>query len=231
MAEREFNLLDEPWIVMLREDGSTEPVSLTDALERAGEFKGLAGELPTQDAAILRLLLAVLHTVISRCDPDGRAAPLEDPVEALDRWKEIWDSGRLPMGAIRTYLEGYRDRFYLFGGDRPFYQVPDIEYGTRYEAYKLNGEISESENKKRWFLQRSGAAKNVLEYGEAARWLVSIMAYDDVSVKKKGTDKEKLCSISTGWLGRFSLITAKGQSLFETLMLNLVLVPQGAGIG
>ena len=57
MAEREFNLLDEPWIVALKPNGTTEKVSLVDALDRAGEFRGLAGELPTQDAAVLRLSL------------------------------------------------------------------------------------------------------------------------------------------------------------------------------
>lgn len=70
MNEREFNLLDEPWIIVLNFDGSTEKVSLIDALARAAEFSGLAGELPTQDAAILRLLLAVLHRVIAGYGPN-----------------------------------------------------------------------------------------------------------------------------------------------------------------
>ena len=51
-------------------------VSLTDALLHAHEYAGLAGELPTQDVAVLRLLLAVLQTVFYRVDPEGNPSPL-----------------------------------------------------------------------------------------------------------------------------------------------------------
>ena len=56
MADMEFNLLHEPWIRVMRENCRVEEVSLADALLHAHEYQGLAGELPTQDAAILRLL-------------------------------------------------------------------------------------------------------------------------------------------------------------------------------
>lgn len=63
MEKIEFNLIDEPWIRVNRLDGEREMVSLKDALLRAHEFSGLAGEMPTQDVAILRTLLAVTMTV------------------------------------------------------------------------------------------------------------------------------------------------------------------------
>lgn len=66
MIEKAFNLLDEPWIRVMMADCTIQEVSLTQALTHAHTFTALAGELPTQDVAILRLLLAVLHTVFSR---------------------------------------------------------------------------------------------------------------------------------------------------------------------
>lgn len=225
MDEREFNLLDEPWISVLRFDSTTEKVSMVDALARAGTFRGLCGELPTQDAAVLRLLLAVLHTVISRYDEAGEEAPLESPIDALDRWKALWEAGCFPMGVIRAYLDQYHDRFWLFDPVRPFFQVPEIGKGTNYTAAKLNGELSESNNKIRLFPQRSGEEKAALAYDEAARWLIHVNAFDDTSGKK--TDRSIKESPGAGWLGKLGLVMAEGDTLFETLMLNLVLLKDG----
>lgn len=63
MKEIEFNLLDEKWILARKSDCTVDELSLTDALLKAHEYVELAGELPTQDVAVLRLMLAVLHTV------------------------------------------------------------------------------------------------------------------------------------------------------------------------
>ena len=62
MKEIEFNLLTEPWVRVRRPDNTVQEVSLTDALLHAQDYVDLAGEMPTQDAAVLRLLLAVLFT-------------------------------------------------------------------------------------------------------------------------------------------------------------------------
>ena len=225
MAERAFNLLDEPWMLVMNRDGVTEKTSLTDAFARAGEWRRLAGELPTQNAALLRLMLAVLHTVVSRYDEAGEEAPVESPWDALGRWERIWTERRFPMEVIRGYLAGYRDRFFLFDPERPFYQVPDIGKGTEYTAAKLNGELSESNNKVRLFPQRSGRAKALLEYDEAARWLIHLNAFDDTSGKK--ADSGIQVTPGAGWLGKLGLVMAEGDNLFETLMLNLVLLPDG----
>ena len=65
-------------------------VSLKDALLRAHEFSGLAGEMPTQDVAILRTLLAVTMTVFYRVNEVGEPAPLETEDDALERWDALW---------------------------------------------------------------------------------------------------------------------------------------------
>ena len=76
MKQIEYNLLEERWVRVRGQDYTVQEVSLPDALLHAHEYRDLAGELPTQDAAMLRLLLAVLHTVFSRVDEKVRRPPL-----------------------------------------------------------------------------------------------------------------------------------------------------------
>ena len=224
MNEMEFNLLDEKWIRVVRPDAAAEEVSLTDALLHAHEYADLAGELPTQDIAVLRLLLAVLHTVFTRYDCQGQEAPLRTANDALRRWKQLWELRHFPEQPLCAYLTAWHERFWLFHSERPFYQVNEAAIGTEGKAYKLNGEISQSSNKVRLFSLRSGAQKEQLSYGEAARWLLYINGFDDTSAKPKGKD---LPTPGIGWLGKLGLIIAEGENLFETLMLNMVLLPAG----
>ena len=56
MKEIEFNLLTEPWIRVRLRDNTVREVSLTEALVSAQDYVDLAGEMPTQNAAVLRLL-------------------------------------------------------------------------------------------------------------------------------------------------------------------------------
>ena len=66
---------------------------------------------------------------------------------------------------------------------------------------------------------RSGRKKDELNYDEAARWLVYLQAFDDTAAKKPSP---KLCLV-----GSTGVVVAKGNSLFETLMLNLTLLKDG----
>ena len=220
MSPIEYNLLDEPWICVVGKDCAPVRISLTDALVDAHRYADLGGELPTQDIAILRLLLAVLHTVFSRVDENGDDSPLENVGEALRRWQGLWQRGSFPEAPIRQYLAQWRDRFWLFHPERPFYQVNAADIGTAYTSAKLNGELSESGNKVKLFPVQTGAGRERLDYAEAARWLIYQNAFDDNSSKPKGKNPP---APGIGWLGELGLIQAVGENLFETLMLNLCL--------
>lgn len=224
MQEMEFNLLQEPWVRVRLPDNTVQEVSLTDALLHAQDYVDLAGEMPTQDAAMLRLLLAVLFTVFSRVNAAGEPEPLEEEDDALARWDELWKLGKFPQEPLRDYLEQWKDRFWLFHPERPFWQVPEAAIGTEYNAAKLNGEMSESSNKLRLFPLYAGAGKSQLTYAQAARWLLYVNGYDDTSAKPKGNG---LPSVGAGWLGKLGFIQAVGENLFETLMLNLTLLQDG----
>ena len=221
MKEIEFNLIKEPWIKVRTPTLNIETVSLEQALFCAHMYTGLAGELSTQDVAILRLLLAVLHTVFSRVDENGEDAPIQKANHALHRWKNLWEKGRFPEKPLRDYLDRWFDRFWLFHPERPFYQVEGA-VGTNGRVAKLNGELSQGENKRRLFPICSGAAWDRMPYPEAARWLLYLNSFADIAV---APDKRK--NLDVGWLGQLSLVTAVGNTLFETLMLNLVFLNEG----
>lgn len=223
----EFNLLDEKWIQVLKNDCSEELVSLPEVLIHAHEYRDLSGDTPEQDMAVLRLLLAVLHTVFSSVDQDGQTDWIDSSVKARKRWRALWEKGYFKEDVIRTYLGKYHERFWLFHGQYPFWQIPEADVGTEYTVAKLNGELSESGNKVRLFPLCNGIRKQEMEYAAAARWLLYVNAYDDTSAKPK---EKGLPSPGVGWPGKLGLIAAVGDNLFQTLMLNLTFLKDGRSL-
>ncbi|WP_305084347.1 type I-E CRISPR-associated protein Cse1/CasA [uncultured Faecalibaculum sp.] len=223
MREKQFNLVDSPWILVKDQEEHTEEVSLEEVLINAQDYRCLSGETAAQDAAIRRFLVAINHAVITEMSPR-----VEDEEEALDRWEEIWKEGKLPEQAIKEYLARWKDKFWLIDPDGGFLQSKTAAIGTDYKAPKLTGDLAESNNKLRLFQLRSGEAKEGLSMAEAARWLLNVNAYDDTSAKAKGTkpNGEKFPSIGAGWLGKLGQIYAQGRNLFETIMLNTVLLKE-----
>jgi len=217
----EFNLLYEPWIATLTFEGEREEVSLLELFRRAPKLQSLAGELPAQDTAVLRLLLAVLHSVFR---------DFNDEAEAVDTWKALWEAGAFPHEKVERYLVHHKDRFWLFHPKTPFYQIPGLDkredvFGP-FNIAKLNGELSESDNKVRLFPLRSGGEKTSLRCAEAMRWLLYFNGFAETFGKLEAKAKASKSdpSLGVGWLGKLGLISAVGENLFQTLMLNFVLL-------
>ncbi|MCT7839540.1 MAG: type I-E CRISPR-associated protein Cse1/CasA, partial [Lactobacillus iners] len=142
----DYNLIDEPWIsVVVDYKGTTKLVGLKEFFEHAHEYIALAGDMPTQDFAVMRFLLAILHTVFSRYDAHGEAYEMielndrmqqiekvdledeEDYEDALmETWKDLWNAKKFPEIVVK-YLDAWHDRFYLFDDKYPFYQVTKEE--------------------------------------------------------------------------------------------------------
>ncbi len=247
----EFNLLNEPWINVMTDDkGTTKEVSLKELFEHAHDYKSLAGETPTQDFAILRLLLAVLHTVFSRFDANGKQyewVELDDnykqtkPIneedndeyqEALiDTWRDLWEAKGFPK-IVGAYLEKWRDRFYLFGGDNPFYQVTEDTLNLPVNKAKVNRisgktikrTLSESENKTILFSPEFDALKSKLRKSEISRWLVLYQSVTGTGDKVKFDNQDKDQKLSKGWLYDLGGVYVSGDDLFDTLLLNLALI-------
>lgn len=249
-----FNLIDENWILVLDTTGETIEISLTELFANAQNYRCLAGEMKTQDFAILRILLAVLQTVFSRFDADGNPydyIDLDDRFRQIDdvdeddltnykkdlrrTWKNLWKAGEFP-DIINKYLEKWNDRFYLLDDKYPFMQVSeDIirhntknKKGTAISIKNINRTITESNNKTSLFAGKDNSNKNITTEEEIARWLITYHGYTGTGDKTKFTNIGGKFSPSKGWLYDLGGIYFTGNNLFETLMLNLVLVhPKG----
>ncbi len=221
MNEKEYNLIDEPWIMVLMSSGEHREMSLKEVFSRAHEIKSIAGEMETQNASIFRLLLAILYAVHLRKDSEGNELIMEDERDAIEHWRSLWSKGKFDERLFSEYFEKYHERFYLFHPERPFFQI-NTDLGTKYTTAKLIGELSESGNKTKLFNPISGEGKQIASYAQSARWLIHLNSFDDRALKQQdksdGSRKAKV-----GWLGRIGYVCINGKNLFETLLLNMVL--------
>ena len=248
----EFNLIDEPWISVVTDyKGTTKLVGLREFFQNAETYIDFAGDMPTQDFAVMRFLLAILHTVFSRYDADGKPYEMvkvndkmqqvkivdeeyeEDYEDALmETWESLWKSDKFPEIVI-DYLECWHDRFYLFDDEYPFYQVTKDEIDetkisksnpSEILGKNINRLVSESGNKIALFSPKDSLKNNkeILTYEEVTRWLITFQSYTGLSDKVIfGKEKYKA---SKGWLFDLGGVFLSSDNLYKTLILNLVLV-------
>jgi len=220
MNSQHFNLVDEPWIRVRAKDGSIREVSLRELFAQAPEIVAITGEIPTQDVAILRILLAILHRAV-----DG---PLD-----TDEWAALsanWDG---VIEQVNTYLDKYYTRFWLADPDQPFMQAADL-HTARDEISELTKIICDGPGASTFLTTRLGENLETLNWAEAARWLIHTQAYD-ISGIKSGAVRDprvkggKGYPIGTGWAGQIGIVHLVGDNLKQTLLLNLM-VPDYAGM-
>lgn len=248
----EFNLIDEPWISVVTDyKGTTKLVGLKEFFQNAETYIDFAGDMPTQDFAVMRFLLAILHTVFSRFDASGNAYEMvkvnekmqqvdnvdeedeEDYEDALmETWENLWKVGKFPE-IIVDYLECWHDRFYLFDDEFPFYQVTKDEIDaskiskanpSEILGKNINRLVSESGNKIALFSPKFAYKNNkeILTPDEVVRWLITYQSYTGLSDKVIfGKEKYKA---SKGWLFDLGGVFLSSDNLYKMLILNLVLV-------
>lgn len=248
----EFNLIDEPWISVVTDyKGTTKLVGLKEFFQNAETYIDFAGDMPTQDFAVMRFILAILHTVFSRYDSNGNPYEMIDlngkmqQIENVDEeyeeeyedalmktWESLWKTGKFPEIVI-DYLECWHDRFYLFDDEYPFYQVTRDEIDetkiskanpSEILGKNINRLISESRNKIALFSPKysSNENKEILDYDEVARWLISFQSYASLSDKVRFSNKSY--KASKGWLFDLGGVFLSSDNLYKTMVLNLVLV-------
>jgi CRISPR system Cascade subunit CasA len=214
-----FNLLDENWILVEDTDAKVHEVSLLNLFENAHKYRILTGETPQQDAAMMRFLLAIMHSVMGKYTADGGLQDLKWKAAnmCLSRWNEYWTKGSF-SSAFKEYLESYHDYFWLVDEKFPFYQNADILNYTdkkkEKSIQKIIGEVHASERQ----YQSQYADDYCLDYAEAARWLVYYKAYST------GPNTNQ----TVGWLVKHSAVILHGANLFETLLLNTCLLRNGS---
>ena len=241
-----YNLLDEKWIQVASKD-TVEKVSIKELFAGAAKYKELAGDMKTQDFAVMRVMLAILHTVFSRFDSNGepygffevdkekflqtgelKESDLDDYEEALyQTWIDIWNAKEFPK-VVYEYLEKWRERFFLYDDKYPFFQVTkeviekDASKTENFFGKNINRLISESNNKTALFSPKNEGGKEYLKDDEVARWLITFQGYSG-SFHERARSFSKDTSASYGWLYSLGGIYLKGKNLFETLMLNFTI--------
>ena len=117
-----FNLLDECWIPVIRQDWQRAEISLIELFQTWETVREIQADNPPTTLAIHRFLLAVLHRAY------------QGP-KNVDHWEEIQqDNGK---GAI-AYLEKWRDRFDLFHPERPFMQDLKLDTDKSVPIYAIH---------------------------------------------------------------------------------------------
>ncbi|WP_455431579.1 type I-E CRISPR-associated protein Cse1/CasA [Streptomyces gelaticus] len=214
-----FDLVSRPWLPVQRDDGTTDEFSLTDVFARAHTLRRLVGDLPTQEFALLRLLLAILYDALDEAGEGRSGAPAE-----LEEWEELWHDEK-SLGVVADYLDRHRERFDLLHPERPFFQVAGL-HTAKHEIAPLNRIVADVPNGEAFFsMRRPGVDR--LSLAEAARWLVHTHAYDSSGIKSgmEGDERAKGGKVypqGVGWVGGLGGVHAEGRTLRETLLLNLV---------
>ncbi|MFJ2815110.1 type I-E CRISPR-associated protein Cse1/CasA [Streptomyces sp. NPDC087294] len=206
-----FNLAVEPWLPVQRADGTVTQVSLLELFGQAGSLRRLVGDVPTQEIALLRLLLAVLYDA------------LDGPAEVED-WEDLWLSAD-PFAVVADYLARHQALFDLFDPERPFYQVAGL-HTAKNDVAPLSRIVADVPVGEPFFAMRRPGVE-ALTYAEAARWLVHAHAFDTSGIKSAmagdvRAKAGKVYPLGVGSLGHLGGVFAEGATLRETLLLNLI---------
>lgn len=211
-----FDLTARPWLPVQYLDGTQKELSLLEVFEQAPRLRRLVGDLPTQEFALVRLLLAILHDAI-------------DGPEDSDEWAELWtqdeEEQRLPLDWIAGYLEQHRDRFDLLHPVTPFFQVADLRTAKN-DILPLDRIVADVPNGALFFTMRARGVDRI-GFAEAARWVVHAHAYDTSGIKSGAVGDPRVKGgkgypQGVGWAGNLGGILVDGANLYETLLLNLV---------
>ncbi|WP_367431254.1 type I-E CRISPR-associated protein Cse1/CasA [Streptomyces celluloflavus] len=213
-----FNLTHRPWLPVQLADGSERELSLLEVFDQARDIRRLVGDLPTQDFALTRLLLAILHDALD--GPGKGAAPADS-----DAWEELWLSETPYAGLVADYLHRHRDRFDLLHPEHPFFQVAGLRT-AKDEVFSLNRIVADVPNGEPFFSMRMPGVDR-LGWAEAARWLVHAQAFDPSGIKSGAVDDPRVKAgkgypQGVAWAGNLGGVLVEGDNLHETLLFNLM---------
>lgn len=210
-----YNLIDEPWINCASRDG-TRKMGFRELLLNAHDLRGIESHNPLTVVALLRITLALIHRVI-----DGPHRHKE--------WVDLFSSGRFPTEPFNQYFSTYYDHFDLFSETHPFYQTAGL---TNIDTQGKEAPISAvaiileraSGNNKTLFDHTTDNMPVDLTPEQAAHALITNQMFALGGLNKKtsnhfGFQQSFLNAVMVSGI----FIALSGDSLFETLMLNLLL--------
>lgn len=108
-----FNLLDEPWIPVIRQKGALDELSLTEVLRQAHELREIRDPLPIVEFGLYRLLVALVMDIFDLKSPGNL--------------ETLLDTGHFEPEKLNFYFKRWRDRFDLFHPRYPFLQTAGMD--------------------------------------------------------------------------------------------------------
>ena len=213
--KHDFDAARDPWIPIVRLDGSRRLVGLGEALIDAHAIASVESSNPLETITIHRILLAMAHRVAD--GPRNKAARVA-----------VYKAGRFDGSTVERYLERWKDRFGLFDERRPFLQTPGLivldKDGTE-SPLKIETLITESSPNKTLFNHHADDRPIALTPAEALRALAAFQYYALPGLAKKTVNIPSIgfqqSFISAPLLGGIATLLI-GANLFETLCLNLL---------
>lgn len=202
MNRPSFDVLTQPWLPVIRVDGSRGELGIIPCLEEAHVLRELRDASPIIEFGLYRLLVAFVLDALILAD--------NRPLDVLDL-KELIRVGRFDRGFIRSYVEQCGDVFDLFHPERPFLQTRMDEA----EATSLAGmfpAVPSGSNVNHWHHEPEESMRVSVQ--EAARFLTTIAPF----MTAGGAGKSP--SIN-GAPAMYAL--PMGDNLFETVVLNIPL--------
>lgn len=196
-----FDLIEEPFIPVLRKDGAYVEYGLRETLLRAGEINELRDSSPLVTVALHRLLLLVLHRVYD--GPKNREARVK-----------ILKAGVFDAEKIEAYFAKWKHRFDLFHETHPFFQRAGFKTKEPSPINRLAQERSRGNNAA-LFDHTVDDPPLSFTPAQAARSVIAEQAFA-VGGGKSDTGNSTHAPLVSG-----AVVLAQGDSLFETLWLNL----------
>ncbi len=208
---RSFNLIDEPWLSCVTREHTRREYSLREILHEADAISDLSCDSPLVKTGLYRLLLALLHSA------------LQGPRTSAE-WSSIFQQRHFPIQKIEDYIELWRTRFDLFHPTQPFFQCSNFQLATPRHASQLTPDAPPEGAVEIATHLGGGDAPPLLSFAAAARSLIANQAF--ALGGGAGT-----CSARFGKHPNFThaplvgqtAVFLKGRTLFETLMLNLLI--------
>ena len=198
-----FNLIDEPWIPVLWQDGSRSELGIRETLLQADRIAEIQDASPLVVAALHRFLLAVLYRALEG-PSDGQ--------QARTWFKQGW-----PTEKIEAYLAQWREHFWLFDAHFPFGQIPTFKpriwRALTVLAAEHNADIAKvlSDHVD---VNQAGA----IPPAQATRWLLATQTFS------VSCGKSELSHTGTAPSATAAMAIPLGHSLRDTL--SFLLVPQ-----
>ena len=212
----DFNLCNEPWIPVLYVSGQTQEVSLKQLFDESNSIRKIHSGDATTDVAILGVAVAIFfRAVLENTEEYGEL--YREPKKWI---QNISLGGPEQLYFVQDYLKKYQDRFNLFDAERPFMQVADL-HTSKGEVKPVSRLVLDSESE--YFSMRAEQALTSLSYAEAARYLVTVQAYDYSGIKSGAVGDPRVKGgrgypLGVGWYGTTGKIIVHGENLIETLL-------------